>query len=147
MPWVFLQSGQLIWRSGTRRFHLRVPDLQMRCRRSTDHDYTTGYQDNSPSNGDGATYPHYILALSVALYFQVIILILGDPWVCPSYGCPTFRCRMTYETSASHLVTLGWPPRAFPTLGLSKLTLVVLNSFKEMWTFICVFIISQHWDD
>ena len=22
---------QLIWRSGTRRFHLRVPDLQMSC--------------------------------------------------------------------------------------------------------------------
>ena len=27
-----VKSVQLIWRSGTRRFHLRVPDLQMSCR-------------------------------------------------------------------------------------------------------------------
>ena len=29
---IFVKSLQLIWRSGTCRFHLRVPDLQMSCR-------------------------------------------------------------------------------------------------------------------
>ena len=31
IPWHIVKSLQLIWRSGTRRFHLRVPDLQMSC--------------------------------------------------------------------------------------------------------------------
>ena len=30
-PLIPVKSLQLIWRSGTRRFHLRVPDLQMSC--------------------------------------------------------------------------------------------------------------------
>ena len=31
VPYLKVKSLQLIWRSGTRRFHLRVPDLQMSC--------------------------------------------------------------------------------------------------------------------
>ena len=31
VPYLYIKSLQLIWRSGTRRFHLRVPDLQMCC--------------------------------------------------------------------------------------------------------------------
>ena len=38
-----VKSLQLIWRSGTRRFHLRVPDLQNELQRL---DYMTGYQDS-----------------------------------------------------------------------------------------------------
>ena len=30
-PLILFKSLQLIWRSGTRRFHLRVPDLQRSC--------------------------------------------------------------------------------------------------------------------
>ena len=32
VPYLQVKSLQLIWRSGIRRFHLRVPDLQMSCR-------------------------------------------------------------------------------------------------------------------
>ena len=31
VPYYVVKSLQLIWRSGTRRFHLWVPDLQMNC--------------------------------------------------------------------------------------------------------------------
>ena len=31
VPYHVVKSLQLIWCSGTRRFHLRVPDLQMCC--------------------------------------------------------------------------------------------------------------------
>ena len=36
VPSHVVKSQQLIWRSGTRRFHLRVPDLQMSCRDLTE---------------------------------------------------------------------------------------------------------------
>ena len=32
VPYLWVKSLQLIWRSGTRRWNLRVPDLQMSCR-------------------------------------------------------------------------------------------------------------------
>ena len=44
VPYPSVESLQLIWRSDTRRFHLRVYDLRLSCRL----DYMTGYQDNSP---------------------------------------------------------------------------------------------------
>ena len=46
VPYFWVKSLQFIWRSGTRRFYLRVPTLQMYCRL----DYKTGYRDSSPSN-------------------------------------------------------------------------------------------------
>ena len=44
VPCPQVNSLQLIWRLGTRRFHLRVPDLQMSC---SDLTRIQGYQDNS----------------------------------------------------------------------------------------------------
>ena len=32
VPYLQVRSLQLIWRLGTRRFHLRVPNLQKSCR-------------------------------------------------------------------------------------------------------------------
>ena len=43
---------QLIWRLGSRRFHLRVPNLQVSCRESI---YITGHQERSLGNGWRAT--------------------------------------------------------------------------------------------
>ena len=43
-----VKLSQLIWISDTRRFHLRVPDLQMSCCNLTRR---RGYQDRSPRNG------------------------------------------------------------------------------------------------
>ena len=45
VPYLEVQSPQLIWRSGILRFHLRVPDLQMSCRLRLN--YVTRYQDSS----------------------------------------------------------------------------------------------------
>ena len=42
VPCLYVKYLQLIWRSGTRRFHLRAPDLQMNCRDLT---LRQGYQD------------------------------------------------------------------------------------------------------
>ena len=46
------KSLQLIWRSGTRRFHLRVPDLQLSC---GDLTRMAGHQESGPRNGHHAT--------------------------------------------------------------------------------------------
>ena len=46
------KSLQLIWRSGTRRFHLLVPDLQLS---SSDLTRMTGHQDSGSRNGHHAT--------------------------------------------------------------------------------------------
>ena len=43
-----VKSLQLIWRLGTCRFHLRVPDIQMDC---SDLTKMRGYQFSSPING------------------------------------------------------------------------------------------------
>ena len=43
-----VKSRQLIWRLGTRRWNLRVPNLQMNC---SDLSLKIGYQGSSPSNG------------------------------------------------------------------------------------------------
>ena len=40
MSYPYVKSLQLIWRSGTRRWNLRVPDLQMSCRDLTLHQST-----------------------------------------------------------------------------------------------------------
>ena len=45
---------QLIWRSGTRRFHLQVPDLHMS---RSDLTRMRGYQDSSSNNLHQATFP------------------------------------------------------------------------------------------
>ena len=55
VPYLEVKSLQLIWRSGTRRWNLRVPDLQMNCRL----DYMIGYQDSNPSNGYQADIPYW----------------------------------------------------------------------------------------
>ena len=59
LPYLSVKSLQLIWRSGTRRWNLRVPDSQVSCRDLTI--WLIGYQDSSPSNGCQATCPvcHY----------------------------------------------------------------------------------------
>ena len=54
---------QLIWRLGTHRFHLRVPDLHLSC---SDLTQITGYQDSSPSYCHQVMCPHWN--------------VLGCPW-------------------------------------------------------------------
>ena len=46
-----VKSLQLIWRSGTSRFYLRVPELQMSYSDLTEIKGIYCYQDSSPSNG------------------------------------------------------------------------------------------------
>ena len=47
VPYLWIKSLQLIWKSGFLRFNLRVPALQMNC---SDLDNMAGYQDSSTSN-------------------------------------------------------------------------------------------------
>ena len=54
VPYQYIKALQLIRRSGTRRWNLWVPDLQMCCRVL---DNMIGYQDNSSSNGCQTTRP------------------------------------------------------------------------------------------
>ena len=54
---IYLQM-QSIWMSGTRRFHLRVPDLQLSCIFSfSDLTKMRWYQDSSTTNGRRTTCP------------------------------------------------------------------------------------------
>ena len=50
-------SLQLMWRSRTRRFHLRVPDLHMSC---SDLIWKQNNQDSSSSNGHQLSMPSLI---------------------------------------------------------------------------------------
>ena len=54
-PLTLVKSLHLIWRSGTRRFHLRVPDLQMSC---SDLIRLSVCQLNSPNNSHQGDMPH-----------------------------------------------------------------------------------------
>ena len=49
-----VKSLQLTLRSGTRRFHLRVPDLKVSCRDFAE----IGHQNGSPSNGHQGDKPY-----------------------------------------------------------------------------------------
>ena len=52
VPYLWVKSLQLIWRLGTRRWHLRVPDLPMSCR-----DLTPWlYEDSCPISFLGSPY-------------------------------------------------------------------------------------------
>ena len=54
VPYLSVKSLQLIWGLGTRRWNLRVPDLQMSC---SDLLTKSRYQDSYSSNGHQVTYP------------------------------------------------------------------------------------------
>ena len=54
-----VKSLQLFWRSGTRRFHLWMPDLQMSC---GDLTKMRGYQDSNPRHGHQETSPITLIA-------------------------------------------------------------------------------------
>ena len=55
---------QLIWRSGTRRFHLRVPDLQMNC---SDMTWRSGTRTVVPVMATKVTCPIYINNLLIKI--------------------------------------------------------------------------------
>ena len=55
-----VKSLQLIWRSGTCRWNLWVPDLQIDC---SDFDIKIGHQDISPDNGHQGDMPYSCDAL------------------------------------------------------------------------------------
>ena len=60
-PVMWPKSLQLIWRSGTRRWNLRVPHFQISCSDLTMWDlrnFIIVYQDDSSSNGHQGTYPN-----------------------------------------------------------------------------------------
>ena len=77
VPCHVVRSLQLIWRSDTRRFHLRVPDLQMSC---IDLTLKIGHQYSSPSNGHQSNIPYWT---TLCFHFQCLHLelcdILGTP--------------------------------------------------------------------
>ena len=70
VPYQWVKSLQLIWRSGARRFHLRVPDLQTSCR-----DLTTwqGTRIVAPVMAARVTCP--ISSLSSPQYEQIPIIL------------------------------------------------------------------------
>ena len=79
-PYHYGKSLQLIWRSGTRRFHLRVPDLQNELQRL---DYITGCQDSILNDGCQGHTPWYIgyrqWSITMRRAVRSFLLIRGPP--------------------------------------------------------------------
>ena len=61
VPCQVVEYLQLIWRSGTRRWNLRVHDLQMSC--NVWFDVNMGHYDISPSKGCQADMPYYSMIM------------------------------------------------------------------------------------
>ena len=64
VPCHFVKSLQLLWRSGTHRWNLKMPNYQMNCRL----DFMKGYQDGSPSNGHQGDMPYCGGSTSIGIY-------------------------------------------------------------------------------
>ena len=69
VPCPQVNSLQLIWRSGTRRWNLRVPDLQMSC---NDLTRMWGYQDGSHNNDCQVTYPAGLILSNYCIHYSFI---------------------------------------------------------------------------
>ena len=50
------------------------------------------------------------------------------------------------ETLWNSPVPQGWPMSNVPVFYRCTLTLVLLNTPETMWKYICIFIITEHWD-
>ena len=76
VPCHVVKTLQLIRRSGTRRWNLRVPDLQMSY---SDLTLKIGHQDSSPSNGCNGQMPCWLRILtSMAGKIKSSVV----PWIC-----------------------------------------------------------------
>ena len=78
VPYYYVKSLQLISRSGTRRFNLRVPDLQISCR-----DLTT-WQGTRPNNGSQAAcsiVTHWFSKAAFSSSRCCVLLSMAWSWV------------------------------------------------------------------
>ena len=100
-----IKSLQLIWRSGTRRWNLRVPDLQMRC---SDLTRVRGYQVICPNTGHQTTWP--IVWNCMTIYFVLYASVVKvNVWIWYTEFL-AFAVVLLWISTTIKCLKMAWPP-------------------------------------
>ena len=142
VPCHVVKSPQLIWRSGTRSFHLRVPDLQKSC---SDLNLRQGTRIIVPIMASRVIYPimmSVMMLLWQLLLRQTNILICTDLVLTSTVRDITRQCIIshTYQSSSP-----TWVPSQFQVLliGDENVALIFNQWCREVVDDVCSFTGAQ----